>query len=392
MKFKPLVLAALALATPWFAPSVRAAEPYQLQVILPLTGPAAFLGKGEQISLGLAEKVINDGGGIQGRPVQFVFHDDQTSPQVALQLFNDAIATKPAVILGSSLVAVCRAVGPIMEKTGPVEYCFSPGIHPEAGTYIFTASVSTLDLAHSLLRYYQRKGWKKVGLIFSTDATGQDAENGIKSILALPEFQDMQAIITTHFNTTDLSVAAQMEQIKASGAQAIVAWSTGSPIATIFRGMKQAGLDIPVATTDGNMTYEQMTQYKDFLPNQLYIPAAQWVVTDEKLLAPPVAKAHQDFYKYFNAAGRKPDIASELAWDAAMIVVSGLRKLGTDATPAQLRAYIAGLKGFAGVNGVYDFGKTPQRGLDIADSVVTHWSPQAGTWEVVSKPTGIPIK
>jgi branched-chain amino acid transport system substrate-binding protein len=321
-----------------------------------------------------------------------VFHDDQTSPQVALQLFNDAIATKPAVILGSSLVAVCRAVAPIMEKTGPVEYCFSPGIHPDAGTYIFTASVSTLDLAHSLLRYYQRKGWKKVGLIFSTDATGQDAENGIKSILALPEFKDMQAIITTHFNTTDLSVAAQMEQVKASGAQAMVAWTTGSPIATIFRGMKQAGLDIPVATTDGNMTYEQMTQYKDFLPNQLYIPAAQWVVTDDKLLAPPVAKAHQDFYKYFNAAGRKPDIASELGWDSAMIVVSGLRKLGPDATPAQLRAYIAGLKGFAGVNGVYDFTKTPQRGLDIADSVVTHWSPQAHTWEVVSKPTGIPIK
>ena len=62
-------------------------------------------------------------------------------------------------------------------------------------------------------------------------------------------------------------------------AQAFIAWSTGAPIATIFRGIQRQGLDVPVGTTDGNMTYAQMKQYKDFLPKQLYIPAAQWVVT-----------------------------------------------------------------------------------------------------------------
>ena len=369
--------------------SARAAEPYRIQTILPLTGPAAFLGKGEQISLRIAQKVVNDTGGIQGRPVEFVFHDDQTSPQVALQLTNEALVAKPAVILGSSLVAVCRAMGPVLETKGPVEYCFSPGIHPEAGSYVFTSSVSTLDLADALIHYFHAQGWKKLGLIFSTDATGQDAERGINAILAKPENGDMHVAVTVHFNTADVSVAAQIEQIKGSGAQAMIAWSTGTPIATIFRGIKQAGLDIPVATTDGNMTYEQMKQYKDFLPNQLYIPAAQWVVTNSALLAPDVAAAHQAFYKYFAAEGRKPDIASEVAWDAPMIVISGLRKLGPRATAAQLREYIATLKGYAGVNGVYDFTRTPQRGLDVSNAVVTRWQAQEGTWEVVSKPTNV---
>ncbi len=368
----------------------RAAEPYEINVILPLTGPAAFLGNGEKTSLELAEKAMNASGGVHGRPIKFVIQDDGTSPQTGVQLASAVIAKKPAVLLGSSLVAICRAMAPLMAN-GPVNYCFSPGIHPEEGAYVFTSSVSTLDLAHSLLNYYRLKGWKKLALMFSSDATGQDAENGIKSVLAKPEFKDMQVVDTEHFNTTDLSVTAQIAHIKASGAQAMVAWSTGSPIATIFRGISQEGLDIPVATTDGNMTYAQMKQYKDFLPKQLYIPAAQWVVRDPSLLAPALRKPHEVFYKSFEAAGVKPDIAMELAWDASWIVVESLRQLPAHATAKQLRDHMVKLRGFAGVNGVYDFTKSPQRGLDITDSVVTRWSPAKETWEVVSKPTGIPL-
>jgi branched-chain amino acid transport system substrate-binding protein len=380
-----VALMAMLVATP-----ARAAEPYEINVILPLTGPAAFLGKGEETSLQLAEKAMNASGGIHGQPVKFVIQDDGTSPQTGVQLANEVIAKKPAVLLGSSLVAICRAMGPLMAD-GPVNYCFSPGVHPEAGSYVFTASVSTLDLAHSLLRYYRLRGWKKLALMFSSDATGQDAENGIKSVLANADFKDVQVVDTEHFNTTDLSVTAQIAHIKASGAQAMVAWTTGSPIATIFRGIQQEGLDIPVATTDGNMTYAQMTQYKDFLPKQLYIPAAQWVVSDPDLLAPALRKPHEVFYKSFEAAGVKPDIASELAWDAGWIVVDSLRQLGPNATAKQLRDHMTKLRGFAGVNGVYDFTKTPQRGLDVGDSVVTRWSPEKATWEVVSKPAGVPL-
>ena len=387
-RFAP-VLSLCALAV--LALPARAAEPYEIHVLLPLTGGAAFLGQGEQTSLGIVEKVVNASGGIHGRPVHFVIRDDQSTPQLGVQLANEILGQKPAVMLGSSLVATCRAIEPLMSN-GPVDYCFSPGVHPEAGSYVFTASVSTLDLATSLIRYYRLKGWTKIGLMFSTDATGQDAENGLKSILARPENKDVTVTDTAHFNTTDLSVAAQIAEIKASGAQAMIAWSTGSPVATIFRGIQEVGLDIPVGTTDGNMTYAQMKQYKDFLPKQLYIPAAQWVVTDAKLLPPAVAEKHRVFYKAFQDAGVRPDIPSELSWDDSMIIVDALRKLGPNATAQQVREHIANLKGFAGVNGIYDFTKTPQRGLDVSDSVVTRWSPQLDTWEVVSKPAGEPIK
>ncbi len=392
MKIRFLAVSAVVAASLFAAscPPVQAAENYDINVILSLTGPGAFLGKGEQQSLQFAEKAVNDAGGIQGRPVNFIFHDDQTNPQVAVQLATDVIATKPAVILGSSLVATCRAMMPLMAD-GPVMYCFSPGIHPDAGSYVFTASVSTVDLADAAIRYFRMKGWKRFGLIFSTDASGQDAEKNIEALLQKPENKDIKVTSREHFNTTDLSVSAQIENIKASKPQALIVWSTGAPVATVFRAIQQAGLDVPVATTDGNMTYAQMNQYKDFLPRRLYIPAAQWVVRDPTLLNPAVAAKSQVFYKAFEDNGAQPDIASELAWEPGMIAIEALKKVGTGASAVQLRAAIAQTKGFAGVNGIYDFTAIPQRGVDVSDTVVTRWAPAKNIWEIVSKPTGIPL-
>ena len=86
------------LCAGWLAATpmpAAAADPYDLNVILSLTGGASFLGKAEQQSLQLAEKWVNENGGIQGRPLHLVFHDDQSSPQVAVQLASQVVAGAP---------------------------------------------------------------------------------------------------------------------------------------------------------------------------------------------------------------------------------------------------------------------------------------------------------
>ncbi len=368
-----------------------AADPYELNVILSLTGGASFLGKAEQQALLLAEKWANDGGGIQGRPLRLVFHDDQSSPQVAVQLASQVVAGKPAVEIGANLVAMCNAMAPLM-ASGPLMYCLSPGIHPAEGAYVFTSSVSTIDLSRALIRYWRMKGWTKIAVMTSTDASGQDAEKGINLNLALPENKDVTVVAREHFNPTDVSVSAQIENIKAAQPQAFIAWSTGAPIGTVFKGVVQAGLDVPVGTTDGNMTFAQMNQYAAFLPKQLFIPAAEWAMhaTDLKRDAAVLA-AQEKFAAAFKAAGIVPDVAAALAWDPAMIIIDALRKLGPAATAAQLREHVAHLKNYAGVDGIYDFERVAQRGLDVNDAVVTLWDPAKKTWQVVSQPAGAPL-
>ncbi len=378
-----LVLALQGAAAPAYA--------YDINTVLSLTGGAAFLGKEEQKALQLAEPVINKAGGIQGQPVHFIFYDGQSNPQTAVQLTDRIVAAKPAVLLGSSLVAVCNAMAPLMQN-GPTMYCVSPGVHPPKGTYVFSTSVSTGDLADALIRYFRLKGWTRLAFMTSADATGQDAEHGLDAVVRRPENSAITVVARAHFYTTDVSVAAQIEDIKAANPQALIAWSTGSPIATVFRGIVQAGLDIPIATTNGNMTYAQMAQYAAFLPKQLYIPTSEAVQHAGVItLDPAVEKAQQQFFETFKAANLKPDLPSTLAWDPAMILVDALRHLGPEATAQQVRDFIAGLQGYAGINGIYDFPKIPQRGLDVQGAVITLWSPAHQTWDVVSKPTGIPL-
>jgi branched-chain amino acid transport system substrate-binding protein len=361
----------------------------EINVILPLTGGGAFLGKAEQQSLQQFEKAANADGGIHGQPIKFVFHDDQSSPQVAVQLANQVKASNPPVILGSALVALCNAMAPLM-KEGPLLYCFSPGIHPVNGSFVYSSSISTRELGAALLRYFGAKGWKKIALITSTDASGQDAYRNFKSLLGADDHKDVELVAEAQLNPTDVSAAAQIQRLKGANPDALIAWSTGGPIGTVFKAIHDAGLEIPVATTNGNQTYAQMAQYAAFLPKELYIPAADFLKSDKPLAANEAGAAKAAFYKAFDGTDIKPDGPSTYAWDPALLVVDGLRKLKPDASAEDLRAYFSNLKGVAGINGFYDYKAVPNRGLDESNVVVTRWDTVAQTWVVVSDPLGIP--
>src|SRR5665213_1446865 len=53
----------------------HAAEPYDIPVILPLTGGGAYVGNGVKNDLAAVEIRVNADGGIRGQPVHFAFYD-----------------------------------------------------------------------------------------------------------------------------------------------------------------------------------------------------------------------------------------------------------------------------------------------------------------------------
>jgi branched-chain amino acid transport system substrate-binding protein len=369
-----------------------AADPYDIHVILPLTGGGAFVGNGHHASLETLAGVVNTSGGIQGRPLHFVYHDDQTSPQVAVQLANDVLADKPAVILGSGLVAMCAAIAPLM-KDGPVDYCLSPAYHPPAGGFLFSSSSSAIDQTAAVIRYFRMEGWTKIAAINNTDATGHANVKSTEEVLALPENKDVTLVERQFFNPTDVSVAAQIERIKASGAQAVIAGVTGSPAANVFKGMVQAGLDIPIEVTSGNQSFPQMEQWKDFLPKGLVLSSALFPEHDGVwTLDPRIEAAQHDMYAALKTHGIKADNMEATSWDAGLIVVAALRALGPGASAEQVRHYIANLTDFAGVDGFYDFKANPERGLGADSAIVVRYDAPTKAWVWLTQPGGAPFK
>jgi branched-chain amino acid transport system substrate-binding protein len=133
VRYLLLLFALIVVGAPGSAATATSAEPYEINAILSLTGGAAFLGKAQQQAFGLIEQIANRNGGIKGRPVKFSIVDDQSNPQTAVQLANAIIAKKVPIFIGSDLTAPCSAIGPLVEKNGPTEYCTSPGINPAPG-------------------------------------------------------------------------------------------------------------------------------------------------------------------------------------------------------------------------------------------------------------------
>jgi branched-chain amino acid transport system substrate-binding protein len=375
------MLAALGLALAVTNPLGAAPAPYEINTILPLTGPAAFIGKEENEAFDALEKSVNRSGGVRGQPIHFAVVDDGSNPSTAVQLSNALIAKKVPVIMGSSLVAICNAMAPLM-KDATVQYCLSPGIHPPKGSYTFSSSVSTRDLAFVATRYFRERGWTRAAMLTSTDATGQDAENNFDAAFASPENKPMSLVSREHFATTDVSVAAQLASIKAAKPQVMIAWTTGTPFGTVLRAITESGIDTPILGGNGNLTHAQMHQYAQFLPSQLYFPGGLYLMGSQGTRGRLGARLKQ-FYEAL--APTKPDIGHSLAWDPGLIVIEALRKFGTSMNAQQLHEYIEGLHDFVGVNGIYDFRDGSQRG--VGEGLVVQWDNSKDDFIPVSKPT-----
>jgi branched-chain amino acid transport system substrate-binding protein len=390
---RSLSAAAAILLVSGSALPVRAADPFVIPVVAPLTGGYAYAGQAMRASLLALEAQVNKEGGIKGQPLKFDFVDDQGTPQTAVSVVANLLNGKPQALIGSEFAALCLAMEPFT-RAKSVQYCVSPGVHPAYGTDMFSASISTQGMATAMMRFMREKGWKKVATIVSTDASGQDAEIQLKAAAALPENVSAGVTIVDaeHFTPTDQTVAAQMQRIRAANPDTLVMWTSGQPFGTVTHAYTDAGMTIPAFTTNANMSLTFMKQFAGFLPKDLYFPGLAYLAGPNPKEAVPQARvAIKRMYDAMKAAGANVDFQAGIPWDPAQIVVDAYRKLGTSATYDQIRGFILGLRDYAGISGVYDFsdrGAGVQRGLTQKDVLVMRWDEGKAAWTAASKMGG----
>ena len=201
----------------------------------------------------------------------------------------------------------------------------------------------------------------------------------------------MQLVANEHFNASDINVNAQLARVKASGAQLLYAQTVGTPFGTVLKDAYDSGLELPILTNAGNINFTQMKQYETFLPREVYFTGFRFL---QYATAPqgPVRDAQQRFITALKKVGvDRPDFSHNFAWDASLIIVDAFRHLGTNATAEQIRAYIAGLHEFAGINGIMDFRDGQQRGLSTNAALIVKWDNAKHDFVAASKPGGFAL-
>ena len=377
-----LLLVALVLSA-LTAPRAMAADPYDVHVILEQTGAFAFFGAKQAEALHAIESLVNSTGGIKGRPLRFVIHDDATNPQVAVQLVNQLSAQKVPVIIGPSLSTTCSAVFPLVQQNGPVLFCFSPVVMPPAHSYAFRAAPSIDDFQPVIVRYFFNRGLKNIALITGTDATGQGFDQKMDLTLNRLEFRDVKLVAREKFNPADLSVAAQVARVKAARPDVVLTFTSGTAFGTLLHALYDSGIDVPVFASGANMNPAQLQGYNGFMPKELIFNGAVGLVEDPGA-RPAVRQQQALMFKAMKAAGLRVEIAHQLTWDPTMIVIDALRQLGPGATAEGVHQYLQHLRSWAGVEGVYNFSTGDQAGLGESGAALFRYAPAKGDWELVA--------
>ena len=151
------VVASVCCAWTTYPTAVNSAEPIKIGAVLPFSGGVELYGQQAKLGLDLAAKEINAGGGILGRPVEIVYEDDKTDPDVAVNAARKLIERDGVLaVVGPITSRNLNAIAPVAEsmKT-PLLYAtnYEGG---KCSRYVFSFSTVPNQELAQLLPYMNR--------------------------------------------------------------------------------------------------------------------------------------------------------------------------------------------------------------------------------------------
>lgn len=240
---------------------------------------------------------------------------------------------------------------------------------------------------------FRLRGFTKFATITGTDAVGQDFDRHLDGVIASPQFRGMTVVAREHFNPTDLSVNAQIVNIKNAGAQAIFSYTNGTPMGTVFRAVREVAPTIPILACSCDLSYVLMERFADVLPNEVDLLAFPAFAPDAVPKGHGVRRAVDAMYDAMRAAGHpRLEIGAVVQWNQANFAVQALRKLGTNATGPQLREYFNTVTAYPGVLGILNYRDIPQTGAMKGWVLIVRYDAASGKFVPISKPGGEPLR
>jgi ABC-type branched-subunit amino acid transport system substrate-binding protein len=196
-----------------------AAKTIRIADINALTGPASALGKPVAAGHRAFFKALNAGGGIDGWKIRLTIKDSGYQPQQHVQIYN-AIRNDVA-LLNSFGSPTTKAIQALVDRdklvTTPASFDSIWGADPVIAP---VGTPYSSDIANAL-DYYTKSGKDKpkIGIIYQNDEYGQDGLRGYKAAKSALGFGDGGR---QTFKAGDTEFTAQIQKLKAAGAQAVV--------------------------------------------------------------------------------------------------------------------------------------------------------------------------
>jgi branched-chain amino acid transport system substrate-binding protein len=326
-----------------------AADTIKIGMVAPLTGPGAESGTFQTQGAKLAVEEVNKAGGVLGKPIELVIEDDQTTnPGIVLAFSKLAGEDSIPAFLGSIRSTQVHAMAPDALKLGkPV---MIGGTDPQLtrmdNPWLFRFRPNDLYSSRVIADYgVKTLGKKKWALVHSTDAFGT---NGAKNLIEALKGLGAEVVLDQGYSNNSQDFTPVALAVKQSGAEIMGTYMTFEPDQGIFaKQLRQLGVNVAWV---GSPTTVTTTALK------LAGPAlfGSFAVVDFNKDSSPVAKTFSE--KYAAAYKTTPDVFGSWTYDAIHVLALAINN-AKSLEPQKIREAIIAVKGYEGVEGIYNFDK-----------------------------------
>lgn len=339
-------------AAPTAAPTSGAAQvissgEIRIGGLFNITGLQASQGDLYIKSAKMAVKEINDAGGINGKKLNLVEEDAQSSNPGCLAALNKAIEVdKVLVVLGTNLSTQIQASSDADKAAGVP---FATGGTAVKNTHMGNPWIFRLrpddSIAAAAMVQYIKDDMKltKIGIINSAEAFGK---GGADLVEQYSKEQGMTVVKRIEVTPGTRDYTPQLLGIKDAGAQVLVVYVVSpEDNAVIERQYQNLGAPYQVIGAVGLAMADTLKLAKD---------AAAGIYAAMDYMPGVTAPSKKYEENYQNAYGQPADSTSAYNYDAIYLFANAIKKVGEDR--AKIRDAILGIHGdWEGVCGTFNF-------------------------------------
>ncbi|MGB7731977.1 MAG: ABC transporter substrate-binding protein [Candidatus Acidiferrum sp.] len=317
------------------------------------SGPSGALGQNLLAGSLAYFRFINEHGGIHGRQIRIVLHDDKYEPDAAVlntqRLINqdhvfflfDYVGT-PTLVRVLPLLKYYEAqnIVNVAPFTGA-----EPQRKPPYDKFVFNVRASYRDETRALIRYLYQRGFRRIGLMGQADAYGKSVEVAVIESLAELGLQPVQIVSYHRDQPFESDMTTQVRMLREARAEAVLMVGIFEPAAAFVRDARLTGWDVPVA----NVSFVGATN----LIHKLHdLTAKTGIDMTRNLINSQVVPSYEDTsyplvrdYRAHTAPESYSFVSLE-GWLNAVVVVEALRRAGTSPTRSDLIHALESLHGW----------------------------------------------
>ncbi|QQX87403.1 ABC transporter substrate-binding protein [Cupriavidus necator] len=305
-----------------------------------ITGPVAGSVKEQIAGAQVYLRTINASGGVAGRRIELVTHDDgfdaKRTPDNVRKLIDEDKVFALFMVRGTpqneSILPIIAAqkVPLVAPLTGAIT------LHRPVNRYVFNVRAKYQDEVARAINHLATSGMSRIGIFYANDGFGRDVLEGYSAAL---QARGVQPAATASFARPMGDITQSVAAMNKANPQAVLVIGSGSEAARIIRELRRAGSEAQFVTLSNNAADSFIRELGNDARGLIITQVVPGTNSSQMTLA-------SEYRSLAKQQGVEPSNAGMEGFMSAKVLVEGLRRAGPDLTRERLVTALEGMRDY----------------------------------------------